>query len=208
MLVGLMILSQFFLDRARFEVGVLGLSTTQLLVIAIGGLAGINAMSVRAERYGDPTRVGRYAMAELSADTFLVVLLTTGSGGGGIGWVLIALPIVEAAVRFRLAGALLHWMAMAGVTLADGTAGGIEEQAITFPICRDRIDEYVLVDEAEIASAIRMMLARHHLLIEGAAALSVASFLRLADAYKGSRAVLIISGARISLETLRSVLEE
>jgi len=91
-------------------------------------------------------------------------------------------------------------------TLADGTAGGIEERAITFPICRDRIDKYVLVDEEEIASAIRLMLAKHHLLIEGAAALSVASFLRHADTYKGSRVVLIISGARISLETLRSVL--
>jgi len=94
----------------------------------------------------------------------------------------------------------------AKATLADGTAGGIEAQAITFPICRDRIDEYVLVDEEEIASAIRLMLEKHHLLIEGAAALAVASFLRLAEAYKGSRVVLIISGARISLETLKSVL--
>ena len=92
-------------------------------------------------------------------------------------------------------------------TLADGTAGGIESNAITFPVCRDRIDEYVLIDEEEIAVAIRWVLEKHHLLIEGAAALSVAAFLRLAEAYKGSRVVLIISGARISVETLRSVLE-
>lgn len=92
-------------------------------------------------------------------------------------------------------------------TLADGTAGGIERRAITFPVCRDLIDEYILVDEEEIASAIRSMLARHHLLVEGAAALSVASFLRLAEGYRGSRVVLIVSGARISLKTLRSVLD-
>ena len=91
-------------------------------------------------------------------------------------------------------------------TLADGTAGGIEQQAMTFPICRDLIDEWVLLDEEEIASAIRLMMAKHHLLIEGAAALSVAAFQRVAKTYKGSRVVLIISGARIGLETLRTIL--
>ena len=93
-------------------------------------------------------------------------------------------------------------------TLADGTAGGIEAGAITFPICRDRIDEFVLVEEEEIAGAIRLVLERHHLLIEGAAALSVASFLRSVEAYRGSRVVLILTGARIDLGTLRCVLGE
>jgi len=91
-------------------------------------------------------------------------------------------------------------------TLADGTAGGIESDAITFPICRDRIDEFSLVEEEEIAAAIRLILEKHHLLIEGAAALAVASFLRVAQGYKGRRVVLILSGARISLETLGTVL--
>lgn len=92
-------------------------------------------------------------------------------------------------------------------TLADGTAGGIEPEAITFPVCRDRVDEFVLVDEEEIAAAIRLVLEKHHLLIEGAAALSVASFIRQAESYKGTRVVLIISGARISSDTLAQVLE-
>lgn len=92
-------------------------------------------------------------------------------------------------------------------TLADGTAGGIESDSLTFPFCRDLIDEYVLVDEDEIAAAIRLIMARHHLLIEGAAALSVAAFLRRAEGFRGARVVLIISGARISLETLKRVLE-
>lgn len=91
-------------------------------------------------------------------------------------------------------------------TLADGTAGGIEEQAITFAICRDRIDEFVLLEEEEIAAAIRLVLDRHHMLVEGAAALTIAAFLRLADRFKGNRVVLILSGARISCDTLRTVL--
>lgn len=96
----------------------------------------------------------------------------------------------------------LEWEA----TLADGTAGGMDPDTITFPICRDCIDEFILVEEDEIAAAIRSILEKHHCLIEGAAALTVASYLRVADRLKGRRVVLILSGARISLETLRSVL--
>ena len=73
-------------------------------------LAGTNAASIRfpIDRYGWAVSVG-----QLLADTALVVFLTTATGGSGIGWVLTAVPIVEAAVRFRLAGALVHWMFMA-----------------------------------------------------------------------------------------------
>jgi threonine dehydratase len=36
----------------------------------------------------------------------------------------------------------------------SGTAGGIEPGAITFPFCQQLVDEYVLVSEAEIRSAL------------------------------------------------------
>ncbi|MGI9607704.1 MAG: signal peptidase I [Acidimicrobiales bacterium] len=116
-LVALMIASQFFLDGGRFETAALGVSRVQLLVFAVAGLAGINALSSWATaNVSVPTN--RIATIELVGDTTLVILLTTATGGSGIGWVLIALPIVEAAVRFRLAGALVHWMLMTGITLA------------------------------------------------------------------------------------------
>lgn len=117
-LVALMISSQFFLDGGRFDTAALGLSRGQLLIIAIGGLGAINLASawVANNRGDSPLRY--FATAELIFDTLLVVVLTTATGGTGIGWVLIALPIVEAAVRFRLAGALMHWMLMTGITLS------------------------------------------------------------------------------------------
>ena len=40
-------------------------------------------------------------------------------------------------------------------TLADGTAGGLDPDAITFPVCQRVIDEWVLLSEEEIASAMR-----------------------------------------------------
>jgi len=91
-------------------------------------------------------------------------------------------------------------------TLSDGTAGGLEPGAITFELCRDLVDEYVLVREEEIAEAIRSLIDTHSLLVEGAAALSVAALQKDAARFEGQRVVLILSGARISLDTLRSIL--
>ncbi|MFC2164845.1 threonine/serine dehydratase [Acidobacteriota bacterium] len=91
-------------------------------------------------------------------------------------------------------------------SISDGTAGGIEKKAITFAICRALVDEYVLLSEAEIKDAIRLVLKKHSMLIEGAAALSVAAFLKIKNRYKGQQVALIISGAKISLDKLREVL--
>ena len=63
-------------------------------------------------------------------------------------------------------------------TLSDGTAGGLEEGAITFPLCKALVDEVILVSEEEIAEALRCFLSAHHQLIEGAAAVAVAAFLK------------------------------
>lgn len=117
-LVGLMITAQFLLDGERISVHSAGLSSTHLVVIAVGTLAFTTWLSSSSEkRYPDGVP-SAFPLAELIGDTLLVVFLTTATGGTGIGWVLMALPIVEAAVRFRLAGALLQWMLMAAVTLS------------------------------------------------------------------------------------------
>ena len=91
-------------------------------------------------------------------------------------------------------------------TLADGTAGGVEKDSVTFELCRRYVDDFVLVNENEIAKAIVLMLEKHHMLIEGAAALPVAAYLKELERFKGRNIVLVISGCRISLDTLRKVL--
>ena len=90
-------------------------------------------------------------------------------------------------------------------TLSDGTSGGIEKDSLTFDICRRCVDDFVLVSEDEIKNALTLLIDKHHLLVEGAAALSVASFIKLKDRFKDKNVVLVISGNKISLETLRSV---
>jgi threonine dehydratase len=91
-------------------------------------------------------------------------------------------------------------------TLADGTAGGIDPDAITFPVCQRDVDEMVLVSEEEIAQAMRLAIEKHCMLIEGAAALSIASFRKTRSAYRGKTVVLVISGKKVSLEILKTLL--
>lgn len=91
-------------------------------------------------------------------------------------------------------------------TLSDGTAGGVEEDAITFDLCRELIDDYVTIPEDDIATALRQFMETHHLLIEGAAAVAVAGLGRMPDAIAGRTAVVIICGGNIGLDTLRRIL--
>ena len=91
-------------------------------------------------------------------------------------------------------------------TLADGTAGGIDTDAITFPICQRVVDRFVLLTEAEIANAMRFMIENHYLLIEGAAALSVAALLKDSKPYCGQTVLLVVSGKKVSLQAIQSVI--
>ena len=91
-------------------------------------------------------------------------------------------------------------------TLADGTAGGIEQGAVTFDICRENVDDYILVSEEEIANSIRLILEYHSMLIEGAAALSVACFLKAKERFRNKTVVLIISGRKITLDKLKKII--
>lgn len=91
-------------------------------------------------------------------------------------------------------------------TLSDGTAGGVEAGSLTFPLCRDYVDRYISVTEAEIAASLRAFMGDQHMLIEGSAAVAVAAFLKMAESLQGKRIAVVLCGANISLDTLKTVL--
>ena len=91
-------------------------------------------------------------------------------------------------------------------TLSDGTAGGVEPDAITFPLCQQLVDDFVLVSEEEVKAAMRLFMETQHLLIEGAAGVALAAFLQQRERLQGQNVVIVICGANISLETLKAVL--
>ncbi len=90
-------------------------------------------------------------------------------------------------------------------TISDGTAGGIEPGSITFSLCQELVDEVVLLKEEEILQAIKLLIEHHHLLVEGAGALSVATLLKNKNRWTGKSVALILSGARLSSEALQKI---
>ncbi len=91
-------------------------------------------------------------------------------------------------------------------TLSDGTAGGVEQDAITFELCRTLVDRYLEVSETETRDAMRLVIGRHHTLIEGAAAVPVAALLKDEKPLAGRHAAVVLCGANVTLETLRAVI--
>lgn len=91
-------------------------------------------------------------------------------------------------------------------TLSDGTAGGIEAGSITFGLCRDLVDDYVVVDEDAIAEAMREFIDTHHQLPEGAAGVALAGLKQHKESLAGQRVAVIVCGGNVSRDTLRIVI--
>jgi len=93
-------------------------------------------------------------------------------------------------------------------TLADGSAGGIEPNALTFPLCQQLIDTHILVSEEEIRRAMLLIMQLHHQFIEGAAGVPVAALFQQQERFRGQRVVLVLCGANVGLAVLRLVLDQ
>jgi threonine dehydratase len=89
-------------------------------------------------------------------------------------------------------------------TFADGVATR-DCYALTFDALRQGLRGFVTASEAEIASAIRLLLRTTHNLAEGAGALGLAGLVALAPELAGKRVAVILSGGNIDEATLRRV---
>ena len=92
-------------------------------------------------------------------------------------------------------------------TLSDGTAGGIEKHSITFPICKDIIDQTILVSEKEIQNGMLKFVENERMLLEGAAGTAVATLIKMKDELKGKKVGVVICGGNISLDVLSKILK-
>jgi threonine dehydratase len=90
-------------------------------------------------------------------------------------------------------------------SFAEGVATRVPFEN-TQRIMRHYLDDFVLVDDADIKAAIRVLLEQTHNLAEGAGAVSLAAALQLKERLAGKIVVLILSGGNLSLEKLQDVL--
>ena len=91
-------------------------------------------------------------------------------------------------------------------TLSDGSAGGVEEGSITFDMCNEFIDDYCLVSEDEIALQIKNSLNMDKMLIEGSAAVAIASALKMKSILQNKNVAILICGGNIGRDTLIKIL--
>jgi threonine dehydratase len=94
----------------------------------------------------------------------------------------------------------------AAETLSDGTAGSVEAGSITFDLCRELVDDWVLVSEDAISAALRMVIDTEHQLVEGSAAMAFAAVRDRRTELAGRRVAVVSCGGNISSRTLVAAL--
>jgi len=82
-------------------------------------------------------------------------------------------------------------------TLADGLAGGIEENSITFSFVRKYVDQIYLVKEVSIKKAINLLWEKEKLIVEGAGAVGIATILENQSHFLKQKIAVVLSGGNI-----------
>ena len=91
-------------------------------------------------------------------------------------------------------------------TLADGLAGNMDPETITFDLVKRHVNRTVLAPESAIADAIRGLFEEERVIAEGAGATAVAALLAgLPVAHR--KVAVVVSGANIDAELLSKVLQ-
>jgi threonine dehydratase len=91
-------------------------------------------------------------------------------------------------------------------TLADGLAGNLDPDTITFDIVRDHIDRIVTVDEPQLRAAIAAAHRHEQLTVEGAGAVGIAAVMAGKLDLRRERIAIVVSGGNIDREILAACL--
>lgn len=153
---------------------------------AVDGLAEISPFDDRLVIAGQ----GTVGLEMLEARPDLRTLLVPLSGGGLAAGIALAAKAINPAVRVvgitMEHGAAMHASIRAGhpvevpevASLADSLGGGIGlANQLTFPLCRDLLDDVVLVSEDDIRHAMQVLYFEDRMVAEGASVVGLAAAL-------------------------------
>jgi threonine dehydratase len=90
-------------------------------------------------------------------------------------------------------------------TLADGLAGNMDPESITFDLVKRFVDRTILASEAAIAGAMRGLFEEERLVAEGAGATAAAALLSGLPV-EGRRVAVVVSGSNVDAALLSTVL--
>jgi threonine dehydratase len=91
-------------------------------------------------------------------------------------------------------------------TLADGLAGNLDPDAVTFEIVRQLVETIVVVGDDALRQGIAGALARERLVVEGAGAAAIGAVLSGALDLRGRRVAVVVSGGNIDDEKLKTII--
>ena len=146
-----------------------------------------------------------------------VIVVPIGGGSGALAQCLVAKelrPGLEV-IGVQAAGAPAVYESWKSRTLSaagiDTAAEGLATGAAYHPAVRtliDRLDDFVLVSEAEIRDAMLMLARTAHVIAEEAGAAATAAAVQLQERLAGKKVVIMVSGGNVPLDHLRRVLLE
>lgn len=159
---------------------------------------------------------GTIALEMLEAAPDLEVLVVAVGGGGMIAGMATAARAIKPGIEvvgvqvehFPAVFSAFKGIAMdsAQATLAEGVAVK-QPGEITVPLIRERVDDMVLVSEADIEQAIVMLLEIEKTVVEGAGAVGLAALLRHPQRFAGRKVGLVLCGGNINPMMLAEIIE-
>ena len=146
-----------------------------------------------------------------------VILVPVGGGSGAAGACLVASatnPLIQV-IGIQAEGApaaYRSWKERRTVeapieTFADGLATGAPFD-LPQAILRRDLDDFILVSDRELHSAMRLLLEEARTLVEGAGAAALAGALQLRERLRGKVVALILSGGNLSWDGLRELVTQ
>ena len=156
-------------------------------------------------------------MLEAMPDIDSVIIPT--SGGGLIGGIALAIklqkPNVKIIATSMKRGPSMYESLKAGKpvdvkeeeTLADCLGGSIGlDNQYSFGICKDVIDDFILIDEPKIAEGIKFNFEKHKLVTEGAAATSIMAVKDQLSSHFGKNTICLLCGGNIDSELFGKII--
>lgn len=142
-------------------------------------------------------------------------IVPAGGGGlvSGIGAVIERLPTRPRLIAVQSEASaflshLYHYGTQESVveepSLADGLSGPVERGAITIPLVKKYVDDFILVSEAQVRTAIVYAWNHYQEVIEGSAAVALAAV--ISGKVKAHPTVLVLTGGNIQPELHQEIL--
>jgi threonine dehydratase len=91
-------------------------------------------------------------------------------------------------------------------TLADGLAGNLDRDTVTFDIVRRLVRTVTTIEEEELRDAVALLARHERLIVEGAGAVATAALCAGKLDLDGRKTAVVVSGANIDLDLFRSLI--